>query len=259
MEKDLQKYLDVANQIADKAREISMTYFRNDFQVSIKDDFTPVTLVDKKIESFAREIIKIKFPQCGIIGEEEANFQVEAEDVWVIDPIDGTKAFVSGIPMFTTMIGVLRRGVPVLSVIDNPVMNERWIGIENEPSMLNGANLSTSSKRDISECSLHATSPQMFSSAEYLRWMELARSVSFHHYGSESYSYCLLAAGYVELVVEADLKICDFLPVVKLIQGSGGIITDWNGSSLTIESDGHVLASASQSIHNQAIQILRSN
>ena len=86
MEKDLQKYLDVANQIADKAREISMTYFRNDFQVSIKDDFTPVTLVDKKIESFAREIIKIKFPQCGIIGEEEANFQVEAEDVWVIDP-----------------------------------------------------------------------------------------------------------------------------------------------------------------------------
>jgi fructose-1,6-bisphosphatase/inositol monophosphatase family enzyme len=161
--------------------------------------------------------------------------------------------------MFTTMIGLLRRGVPILSVIDNPVMNERWVGIENEPSMLNGANLSTSSKMDIRECSLHSTSPQMFSSAEYLKWMELAKSVSFHHYGSESYSYCLLAAGHVELVVEADLKICDFLPVVKLIEGSGGVITDWNGSSLTIESDGHVLASASQSIHNQAIQILRSN
>ena len=257
MKKDLQKYLDAANQIADQAREISMTYFRNDFQVSIKDDLTPVTLVDKKIESFAREIIKSKFPHCGIIGEEEANFQIGSEDVWVIDPVDGTKAFVSGIPVFTTMIGVLRHGVPVLSVIDNPVLNERWVGIENGPSRLNGTNLSTSAEENISMCSLHATSAQMFSSEEYLRWMELAKSVSFHHYGSESYSYCLLAAGHIELVVEADLKIYDFLPVVKLIQGSGGVITNWNGSPLTLESDGHVIAASSVLIHDQAIAILR--
>ena len=142
---------------------------------------------------------------------------------------------------------------------DPPISEDTYVYVLGAFSIINGANLSTSSKRDISECSLHATSPQMFSSAEYLRWMELAKSVSFHHYGSESYSYCLLAAGHMELVVEADLKICDFLPVVKLIQGSGGIITDWNGNPLTIESDGHVLASASQSIHNQAIEILRSN
>ena len=134
MKNDLQIYLDIANQIADKAKEISMAYFRNDFSVSIKDDFTPVTLIDQKIESFARKLIQSKFPDCGIIGEEEDNFQVGSDDIWVIDPIDGTKAFVSGIPMFTTMIGVLRSGIPVLSVVDNPVMDERWIGIENEPS-----------------------------------------------------------------------------------------------------------------------------
>ena len=257
LKNDLQNYLDIANQIADKAKEISMAYFRNDFSVSIKDDFTPVTLIDQKIESFARKLIRSKFPDCGIIGEEEANFQVGSDDIWVIDPIDGTKAFVSGIPVFTTMIGVLRNGIPVLSVVDNPVMDERWIGIENEPSRLNGINLSTSSETDLTKSSLHATSPQMFSKDEYLRWMELAKNVAFHHYGSESYSYCLLAGGYLELVVEADLKICDFLPVIKLIQGSGGVITDWEGKSLSVESDGHVIASSSRILHDQAVRFLQ--
>jgi inositol-phosphate phosphatase/L-galactose 1-phosphate phosphatase/histidinol-phosphatase len=204
-----------------------------------------------------REIIAGAAPDHGILGEELDDLRTGATYVWVLDPIDGTKAFAAGLPVFCTLIGLLRDGQPILGVIDQPVLGERWVGAAGRGTTLNGRPAKTRSGGDLSTASLHATSPEMFRDGDDMAGFErLKRAVRYWHYGGEAYTYGLLAAGQLEIVCEATMKIYDYLPLVAVVEGAGGVITDWRGAPLGLDSDGRVLAACSPQLHATALALL---
>ncbi|MEE2688964.1 MAG: inositol monophosphatase family protein [Pseudomonadota bacterium] len=251
------EFINLALRLSDTARSISETYFRRSFDVETKADSSPVTVADRAIEAAQRETIRSENPSHGISGEEFGDERLDAEFVWVLDPIDGTKAFLNGIPVFTNLIGLLRNGEPILGVIDQPTLGERWIGASGQGATLNGKPICTADARELDEITLHATTPEMFQPNIHLkRFQKLAAKAKYLRYGTDCYAYGLLASGYLHLVVEADLKVQDYLPVVEVVRQAGGTITDWLGQPLGLNSDGTVLAAANETLHRQALEAL---
>jgi inositol-phosphate phosphatase/L-galactose 1-phosphate phosphatase/histidinol-phosphatase len=231
-----------ANELADAAGEIVRGYFRRGVAVDDKPDTSPVTIADREAESALRALIGQRFRDHGILGEEHGALRVDAEYVWVLDPIDGTKSFISGVPLFGTLIALAERGVPVLGVIDQPISRERWIGARGHRSTLNGAPISTRACPALASATLFATSPDMFKAADAEGFQRLKSAVKLARFGGDCYAYGLLAAGFVDLVVEAGLKPYDYAALVPVITGAGGSMTDWRGRPLDLTSAGHVLA-----------------
>ena len=231
-----------ANELADAAGEIVRRYFRRGVAVDDKADLSPVTIADREAESVLRARIEKRFPDHGILGEEHGSRNVSAERVWVLDPIDGTKSFISGVPLFGTLIALMERGVPVLGVIDQPISRERWIGARGHQSTLNGAAISTRTCPSLGSATLFATTPDMFKDADAEAFQRLKAAVKLPRFGGDCYAYGLLAAGFVDLVVEASLKPYDYSALVPVITGAGGSMTDWQGKALGLASDGRVLA-----------------
>jgi len=231
-----------ANELADSAGEIVRRYFRRGVAVDDKPDTSPVTVADREAEMALRTLIERRFPDHGILGEEHGSVRLDAERIWVLDPIDGTKSFISGVPLFGTLIALAERGVPVLGVIDQPISRERWIGARGRRSTLNGAEISTRPCPSLTSATLFATSPDMFKGADADGFQRLKAAVKLARFGGDCYAYGLLAAGFVDLVVEASLKPYDYAALVPVIAGAGGSVTDWRGGPLGLASDGRVLA-----------------
>jgi inositol-phosphate phosphatase/L-galactose 1-phosphate phosphatase/histidinol-phosphatase len=231
-----------ANELADAAGEIVRQYFRRGVAVDDKPDMSPVTIADREAETALRGRIERRFPAHGILGEEHGSLRKDAERVWVLDPIDGTKSFISGVPLFGTLIALVERGVPVLGVIDQPISRERWVGARGRPSTLNGAPISTRACPALTAATLFATTPDMFRGADADAFQRLKSAVKLARFGGDCYAYGLLAAGFIDLVVEASLKPYDFAALVPVIVGAGGSMTDWRGDPLGLASDGRVLA-----------------
>ncbi len=250
------EFIALAGRMADEARLIALRHFRTGLRIETKPDASPVTEADRAIEQTLRELIEDAFPEHGILGEEFAPVREGAEHVWVIDPIDGTKAFASGLPVFTTMIGLLQQGQPILGLVDQPFCKERWLGAAGQETTMNGRAVRTARTTRLDEASLHATTPEMFSGEDTTRFEQLAAMTRFRHYGAECYAYGLLASGHLELVVEADLKPHDFLPVVRIVAGAGGVISDWQGQAPNPASDGRILAAATAELHAAALAVL---
>jgi histidinol-phosphatase len=231
-----------ANELADAAGPIVRRYFRQGVAVDDKPDTSPVTIADREAESALRELIEKRFPDDGILGEEHGSKRTDAERVWVLDPIDGTKSFISGVPLFGTLIALVERGVPVLGVIDQPVSRERWIGARGHKSTLDGAPIATRRCAALAAATLFATSPDMFQGGNADAFQTLKGAVKLARFGGDCYAYGLLAAGFIDIVVEAGLKPYDYAALVPIITGAGGSMTDWQGKPLTLASDGQVLA-----------------
>jgi len=231
-----------ANELADAAGGIVRRYFRRGIAVDDKADMSPVTVADREAELALRALIEKRFPDHGILGEEHGSDRADAELVWVLDPIDGTKSFISGVPLFGTLIALVERGVPVLGVIDQPISRERWIGARGHKSTLNGAAISTRACPALASATLFATSPDMFRGADAEGFQRLKGAVKLARFGGDCYAYGLLAAGFIDLVVEAGLKPYDYAALVPVIAGAGGSMTDWQGDPLGLASDGRVLA-----------------
>jgi histidinol phosphatase-like enzyme (inositol monophosphatase family) len=231
-----------ANELADAAGEIVRRYFRRGVAVDDKPDMSPVTIADREAETALRARIERRFPNHGILGEEHGTVHADAERVWVLDPIDGTKSFISGVPLFGTLIALVDRGVPVLGVIDQPISRERWVGARGLRSTLNGAAISTRACPALGSATLFATTPDMFRGADAAAFQRLKSAVKLARFGGDCYAYGLLAAGFIDLVVEASLKPYDFAALVPVIAGAGGSMTDWRGGPLGLASDGRVLA-----------------
>jgi inositol-phosphate phosphatase/L-galactose 1-phosphate phosphatase/histidinol-phosphatase len=231
-----------ANELADAAGPIVRRYFRQGVAVDDKPDTSPVTIADREAESALRALIETRFPDHGILGEEHGSVRTDAERVWVLDPIDGTKSFISGVPLFGTLIALVERGAPVLGVIDQPISRERWIGARGHKSTLNGRPISTRACASLGAATLFATSPDMFKGADAEGFLRLKSAVKLARFGGDCYAYGLLAAGFVDLVVEAGLKPYDYAALVPVITGAGGGMTDWEGKPLTLASEGRVLA-----------------
>lgn len=250
-------YLRFAQELADSSAEAIRPWFRKGRKFERKSDGSPVTQADRAAETAMRERIADQFPNHGIIGEEFGSQQVDAEWVWVIDPIDGTGAFVSGLPTFGTLIGLLRDGVPVLGVLDQPILEERWTGMCFPDLGLRATHNShvvhTSSTRNLSDSIGFATDPTMFTGNTRDSWERLSSSLFRARYGIDCYAYGLLASGYVDIVCEASLKSWDYLALVPVVRGAGGQMTDWLGGPLTLESSDRVLASATQVLHRGAL------
>jgi inositol-phosphate phosphatase / L-galactose 1-phosphate phosphatase / histidinol-phosphatase len=246
----------LANSLADAARPIAARYFRTPVTVDDKSDQTPVTIADREAETAMRALLNKHVPAHGIFGEEHGVERADAEYVWVLDPIDGTKAFITGLPIFGTLIALLHRGVPVLGIIDQPISRERWLGAAGRPSTLNDKPIKVRSCAALDRAYMYSTAPQMFGGALARRHEALAEKVKLFRWGGDCYAYGLLAAGHVDLVVENDLKLYDFAALAPVIKGAGGLITDWQGRELDMHSNGSVIAAGDPAIHRAAMAVL---
>ena len=203
-------------------------------------------------------------PTHGLIGEEFGNDRPDAEWTWAIDPIDGTGAFASGLPTFATLIALLHHGSPVLGLIDQPILQERWLGavFDGTPPLAEFASpagtqqIHTSSTPDLENAIGFATTPAMFHGGARTAWQRLSASLDRVRYGVDAYAYGLLALGRIDLVCEASLKPWDYLALDPVIRAAGGVITDWQGRPLTANSGDQVLAAATRPLHRAALELL---
>jgi inositol-phosphate phosphatase / L-galactose 1-phosphate phosphatase / histidinol-phosphatase len=224
--------------------------------VDEKADLTPVTVADRAAERAMRALIEARFPDHGIVGEEFGRIREDAELVWTLDPIDGTKSFISGVPLFGTLIALTRGKRPILGIIDQPISRERWVGAVGRPTMLNGAAVHCRACPGLAAATLFATTPDMFKESEAAGFARISKAVKLTRYGADCYAYGILAAGFVDLVLEASLKPYDFCAMVPIVEGAGGVATDWRGAELDLASDGRVLVGGDRRTHQAALALL---
>ena len=234
----------LAHRLADAARAAIRPHFREPISAERKDDATPVTVADRAAEEAMRRILTAEVPQDSVHGEELGVSEGRSGRQWVLDPIDGTTAFLAGRPTFGTLIALLVKGFPVLGMIDQPIAGERWLGVAGQQTTLNGKDVATRACRVLSEATLATTGPQHFTHAEGDMFMALAQKCDHKRMvmGGDCYNYALLATGFVDVVCESGLKLHDFAALVPVVEGAGGLMCDWNGEPLHAGSDGHVLA-----------------
>ena len=192
-----------------------------------------------------RAVLSQRFPAHGILGEEFGLDRPDAALRWVLDPIDGTRAFITGRPTFGILIALLENGQPILGVIDQPVTGERWIGAIGQETEFRGPLGGRSGCRpcaSLADAELSCTSPEMLEGADMPRWRRLAAKVRRNYWGGDCYAYGLLALGQIDIVAESDMKVWDWAPLVAVVEGAGGRVTDWNGAPLHPDGDGRVLA-----------------
>ena len=253
---DLDTLLAFASQLADAAGEVIRPYFRKPLVVSDKADLSPVTAADRAAEETMRRLIEARFPGHGILGEEFGRVREDAEFAWVLDPIDGTKSFISGIPLFGTLIALTREGRPILGIIDQPISRERWVGAAGRPTTLNGAPIGCRACPSLAVATLFATTPDMFKGEDAAAFARVSAAVKLVRFGADCYAYGLLAAGFVDLVLEASLKPYDFCAMVPVVEGAGGVATDWRGAGLDLASDGRILIAGARRAHEAALALL---
>lgn len=236
--------ISLIERLAEAAGAAIQPYFRGQFALESKGDATPVTLADRAAEAAIRAILESERPDDGIIGEEYGTVREKAARQWVIDPIDGTTSFVAGRPIFGTLIALMEDGWPVLGLIDQPILRERWVGAVGQPTTFNGAAIKSRPCPDLAQAILATTSPNCFSAHEGEHFMALAAKTAHRRliWGGDCYNYGLLSSGHIDIVVEAGLKIHDFAALIPVVEGAGGMMCDWAGEPLNADSQGHVIA-----------------
>ena len=253
---ELDAFLALAADLADAAGEAIRPYFRQPIRVDDKADLSPVTVADRAAETAMRRLIAARFPDHGIIGEEFGPEREDAPFVWVLDPIDGTKSFISGVPLFGTLIALTERGRPVLGIIDQPISRERWVGAAGRATTFNGNPVRCRPCASLSAATVFATSPDMFRGPDAAAFSRVAAAAKLVRFGADCYAYGLLAHGLIDLVIESSLKPYDFSAMVPVVEGAGGIATDWQGAPLSLASDGRVLVAGARNAHRQALALL---
>ncbi|PTQ13345.1 histidinol-phosphatase [Sphingomonas oleivorans] len=246
----------LAERLADAAGEAIRPFFRARFDMETKADASPVTQADRAAEAAIRRILEVERPADGIIGEEYGTLRGDAERIWVIDPIDGTRAFIAGRPLFGCLVALLERGRPVIGVIDQPIARDRWVGAAGRPTLLNGAVARTRACAALGEAHLATTGPDYFRPPDGAAFGRLAAAAWGTLWGGDCHNYGLLASGHLDLVVEAGLKLHDFAALVPVVEGAGGRMCDWAGRPLDATSDGRVIAAGDPELLDAVIATL---
>ena len=254
-------HLPLAHHLADQARQVALTHFRTSMSVESKGDRSPVTAADRRIERLIRGTLQRHLPEHGVFGEEEEASGMDRDWVWVIDPIDGTKAFVAGFPLFGCLIALAYCGRPVLGIIEVPVLRERFVGLAGHPTQLNGKTLPLRSGGVLEKALLSCTSPEMFSSSESVRgFARLRDRCRFCRYGADCYGYGMMSAGFVDLIAEGRLEPYDYMALIPVVEGVGGKVSDWQGEALTLgrlPAEGLVLAAGDPLLHARALGVVQ--
>ena len=246
-------------QLADVASDSIMPHFRAAAPIENKgeNDFDPVTAADRDAEAAMRRLIEANFPGHGIVGEEYGSDRDDAEFVWVLDPIDGTRAFISGLPVWGILIGLLRQGQPVLGMMAQPFTQERFAG-NGSKAWYRGPDGSRTLKTRpcpaVREATLFTTSPMLFNPADRSAYDRVEAAVRLTRYGTDCYAYCMVAAGHADIVIESDLQSYDIVALIPIIEGAGGRVSDWNGSSAA--AGGRILATGDRKLHDEALALL---
>jgi inositol-phosphate phosphatase/L-galactose 1-phosphate phosphatase/histidinol-phosphatase len=247
-----------AHTLADAAGEIVRHYFRKPITTETKSDASPVTEADREVETAIRKMIEAHLPEHGIFGEEHGRTNQQSPWQWVIDPIDGTRAFIAGYPLFTTLIALAHKGVPLLGVIDQAILRERWTGVHGSRTQCNGKDIFARGIVSLKQAVVATTSvPYCFNEQETAAFNWVKDNCAHVIVGGDGYGYAMLASGQIDLFIDSGLKPYDFCALKPVIEGAGGIITDWEGDPITIASEGHIVAAATKELHNQAIAILQ--
>lgn len=245
-----------ANELADLAIAPSLEFFRQPLDIERKADASPVTIADRQIETMMRDAITARFPDHGIYGEEHGAQGLDSRHVWVIDPIDGTKSFISGMPTFGTLIACLDNGRPVVGVLSIPPTNERWSARARGPVLFAEAPCTTSGCTRLAEARIYTTSPDGFDAGGLALYDAISARAALRRFGGDCYCYGLLASGHVDAVIEMDLQPYDYMALVPVVEAAGGVITDWRGKALTIQSAGDVVAAATPELHGEILELL---
>ncbi len=263
-EPEASKLLRFAHSLADISGEIVKRHFRTPIQVEDKADSTPVTRVDRETESALRVQIARQYPDHGVTGEELSPLRPQSEWQWVLDPIDGTRAFITGFPVFGTLIGLMHEGQPHLGIIDIPALGERWSGTISGPCRFRRTYPVTdetvcrvSGNHDLRQATVFSTDPSMFEGLRARQTEALFSRVKMRRFGGDCYLYGQLACGWIDLVAEADMQFYDAAALVPVVTAAGGVISDWQGNPVQPGWDGTVLASASGELHRGVLDLFQ--
>jgi len=244
------------NEAADLAHKIALDYFRKVIPVDDKQDKSPVTQADREIEQKLRDLIGKRFPDHGIIGEEYGKQNADADFIWVIDPIDGTKSFATGRPLFGTIIGLMHAGKPVVGLVEQAYTKERWFGVTDQFARHNGKPVKVGPPRKIENARLYTGSISMFDGENFENYLRLCRAAKWTQYSCDCYAYGLLAMGWADVIVEQCLGLYDAAGVVPIVTGAGGFIGDWNAKSVDMNFGGKLVAASSRELALQALEIM---
>ena len=247
---------DFAQSLADAGRQIARESFRRKPNVRRKADTSLVSDIDECIERVFRAEITARYPSHGIFGEEQAALAISSQFLWILDPIDGTESYVHGLPIYGILIGLLHHGVPVVGVADMPQLGERWVSFAGDSTRLNEVPVRALEARSLHKATVFTTTPDVFEDEDKEVLERIRSSVRMMRYGGDCYSYCLLASGHIDAVIECGLGPYDYLPLVPIIEGSGGVITDWEGNNLSLSSGGKVVAAGSVQMHAAMLAII---
>jgi len=241
------------------SRPVVEKYFRNAPDVLQKPDDSPVTIADKTVESVLRMAIAERFPAHAIVGEEEGG-QADQPYCWVIDPIDGTRAFVIGKPLFGTLVGLVYNGQPICGMIDMPALKECYLTQDGQAYLITPTDktlLKTRQTSSLETAQIATTSPEAFTKKGWEVFQSLSAQCVSSHYGGDCYNYALLAAGHLDLVVEHQLAPHDVMGLIPVIQAAGGSVTNWQGEPVTLDGDGSLLAAANPVLHQKALSQIK--
>lgn len=247
------------DKLAAASGDTIMPFFRSALTVENKraGGFDPVTAADRAAEEAMRDLIRKAFPEHGILGEEYGSEHNDAEYVWVLDPIDGTKSFISGMVAWGTLIGLMRFGEPVYGMMHQPFTRERFSG-DNGAALYRGPggnrSLNVRACTGLDDALMFTTSPLLMKETDRARFRKVEDKVKLSRYGGDCYAYCMLAAGQIDLVIETELKPYDIVALIPIINGAGGIITTWEGAPA--QGGGRVVVAGDKRVHEAALEIL---
>ncbi|MEQ8348176.1 MAG: histidinol-phosphatase [Sneathiellaceae bacterium] len=245
-----------ASRLADAAGEAVRPWFRNLQQVERKDDKSPVTVADRAAEQAMRELILEAYPDHGVFGEEFGVTNPDARQLWILDPIDGTKSFVAGLPLFCTLIALTDEAGFALGVIDQPIVGDRWVGVRGVGTAQNGATVRCRSGIALADAVLATTTIEFLTPPQRAACDRLLGDVRLFRLCGDAYIYGLLASGQIDIVFDTEVQPYDFAALVTIVEGAGGVITDWSGAPLPVDRPSRVLAAGDRDLHRSVLGYL---
>ena len=256
--KTLEQFAQVANQLADASRELFAPALGLAPQVQVKSDRTLVTQLDRAIEIRMRELLAQRYPNHGILGEEEGGTATHNEFCWVLDPIDGTAPFIAGVPVFGSLIALLHNGEPIVGLMDLPTTQDRWLGVKGEVTLHQGKPCKTRTCDALADAMLSTSNPDFFAAPELPAFEALRSRTRWRIYGACCMAYGLLTSGRTDLAIDSKLKLWDYAPFIPMIEGAGGRITDWQGHALTLDNcPPQLLAAGDPRRHVEALDLIQ--
>lgn len=252
----MQQFMPIALHITAEASEIPRKYFRASFDIDQKSDSSPVTVADRETEQFIRNALAQQFPGHDIFGEEFGRRTTDSEYEWVIDPIDGTRSFVTGMPLYGMLLALLKKGLPLLSIVRMPELDEVYYGDGSSATRNGNTPLRCSTVENLDDAIVYINEGEKINQYDQKLFKRLCSSGRVMRLGYDCYPHMLVASGYADLVIDFDLKPYDYLSLIPIIEGAGGVISDWKGDTLNMNSVGQVISAATTALQQQALALI---